>query len=322
MPYPPDMDSLPQLSSLRHAAGDPAVQRLPPQDDLVWIPGGTIRMGLDDHLADKVPVSRVGVEGFYMDRHPVTNREFASFVTATGYVTLAERPSDADAYPGSGPEMRQAGSMVFLRPGASVDCRDRRQWWSVVQGAEWRRPYGPSSLRTAPPNHPVVHVTFADALAYARWAGKDLPTEAEWELAARGGVDGAEFPWGDEFTPGGRYMANSWQGEFPADNLGKDRYQRTSPIGAFPANGFGLYDMIGNVWEWTTDWCFDRPRPEGGEVCCIPSIPSWSTLLKVLKGGSHLCAPDHCGHCRPTARHPHPVDTSASHIGFRCILRP
>jgi sulfatase modifying factor 1 len=303
--------------------------------DMIAIPGGTFRMGSDKHYPEEAPVHRVTVDGFRMDRTPVTNRQFREFVKATGHVTFAEIPPDLKDYPGALPHMLYAGSLVFSAPTRPVDLRDWSQWWSFLEGADWRHPDGPSSDINGLDDHPVVHVAFADALAYAKWAGKDLPTEAEWEFAARGGLDGAEFAWGDALMPGGKHMANTWQGEFPHQNLRTDGFARTSPVGAFPANGYGLHDMIGNVWEWTTDWYSHKHEADAPKACCIPENPhggpeaaSHDPRLrniriprKVLKGGSHLCAPNYCRRYRPAARHAEPVDTSTSHVGFRCVTR-
>jgi len=316
------------------AAGVPLSDE-PSQGGMNWIPGGTFRMGSDRHYAEEAPVHRVSVSGFWMDRTPVTNRDFRKFVNATGYVTSAETRPEAKDYPGALPHMLKAGSLVFTPPKRPVDLRDWSQWWSFKFGANWRRPYGPRSSISGLDDHPVVHIAYRDAEAYAIWAGKDLPTEAEWEFAARGGLDGAEFAWGDEFMPGGRSMANTWQGAFPYENLNGDGHARTSPITAFPPNGYGLHDMIGNVWEWTTDWWSTRHEPDAAKACCIPhnprggqeqdshdpSLPRIKIPRKVLKGGSHLCAPNYCRRYRPAARHAEAVDTSASHVGFRCIIR-
>jgi len=302
---------------------------------MVRIPGGTFRMGSDHHYPEEAPVHRVTVDGFWMDRTPVTNRQFRKFVNATGYVTFAEIPPDPRDYPGALPHMLRPGSLVFTPPKPPVDLRDWSQWWAFEFGADWRHPYGPRSSISGLDEHPVVHVAYKDAVAYAEWAGKELPTEAEWEFAARGGLDGAEFAWGDEFAPGNRQMANTWQGAFPHENLALDGYERTSPVTAFPANGYGLHDMIGNVWEWATDWYSPRHESEAPKACCIPANPrgglqeaSYDPRLpniriprKVLKGGSHLCAPNYCRRYRPAARHPEPVDTSTSHVGFRCVSR-
>jgi len=266
----------------------------------------------------------------------VTHARFARFVEATQYRTFAEIPPEAADYPGALPEMLFAGSLVFIQPSGPVDRTDVRNWWHYVRGADWRHPQGPGSTNTDLLDHPVVHVTFSDAEAFARWEGKALPTEAEWEFAARGGLDGAAYAWGSEFLPGDRHMANTWQGEFPWQQSGGDGYERTSPVGAFPANGYGLYDVIGNVWEWTIDWYQPRHPGDEAKACCIPSNPRGPRAedsydpdqptsripRKVLKGGSHLCAPNYCRRYRPAARYPEPVDTSTSHVGFRCIVRP
>jgi len=304
-------------------------------DGMVRIPGGTFRMGSDGHYPEEAPVHSATIGGFWIDRHPVTNRQFREFVRATGHITFAEIPPDPKDYPGALPHMLYAGSLVFTPPAHSVDLRDWSQWWRFLKGANWRHPYGPKSNIHGLDSHPVVHVSFADALAYARWAGKDLATEAEWEFAARGGLDGAEFAWGDEFAPGGKQMANTWQGEFPRQNLVLDGFARSSPVTAFPPNSYGLYDMIGNVWEWTSDWYSPRHPADAPKACCIPTNPRGGVEAdsydpcqpeiriprKVLKGGSHLCAPNYCRRYRPAARHAEPVDTSTSHVGFRCIVR-
>jgi len=302
---------------------------------MVFIPGSTFRMGSDKHYAEEAPVHRVTVDAFWIDRTPVTNREFRKFVSATGHVTVAEIPPDAKDYPGALPHMLKAGSLVFNPPNYPIDTRDWSQWWTFKFGANWRRPYGPRSSINGLDDHPVVHVTYRDAEAYAKWAGKDLPTEAEFEFAARGGLDGAEYAWGHEFTPGNRQMANTWQGTFPFENLALDGYERTSPVKAFPPNGYGVYDMIGNVWEWTSDWYSPKHEANESKACCIPHNPrggteeaSYDPCLpkiriprKVLKGGSHLCAPNYCRRYRPAARHAEPVDTSTNHVGFRCVAR-
>jgi formylglycine-generating enzyme required for sulfatase activity len=341
---------------VRHIAEEGA-----PLPGMVWIPGGTFLMGSDEHYPEERPVHRVTVEGFWMDRYPVSNARFARFAAATGYRTFAEIPPKADDYPGALPHMLFAGSVVFVQPPGPVDRRDPMNWWRYVPGADWRHPIGRDSSIETLEDHPVVHVTFADATAYAAWAGKQLPTEAEWEFAARGGLDGAEFAWGGEFLPEGRHMANTWQGDFPWRNECADGYERTSPVGSYAPNGYGLYDMIGNVWEWTMDWylpshadCLDASRaaddcaaanrapgdrPAGDhatKACCGPKSPrrprpedsydprqpEIKIPRKVLKGGSHLCSPNYCRRYRPAARFPEPIDTSASHVGFRCILRP
>jgi formylglycine-generating enzyme required for sulfatase activity len=303
---------------------------------MVRVPGGTFWMGSDRHYPEEAPAHRVAVGGFWIDRYPVTNRQFRDFVKATGHVTSAEIAPDPGDYPGALPHMLFAGSLVFSPPAqAPVDLSDWSRWWTFLRGADWRHPYGARSSIGGLDDVPVVHVAFPDALAYARWAGKDLPTEAEWEHAARGGLDGAEFAWGDELTPGGRHRANTWQGAFPLQNLAEDGFRRTSPVTAFPPNGYGLYDMIGNVWEWTADWYSPRRAVEAPKACCVPRNPRGASEAdshdpcqprvaiprKVLKGGSHLCAPNYCRRYRPAARHAQPVDTSTCHVGFRCVVR-
>src|SRR5215472_16945291 len=301
--------------------------------EMVHLAGGVFLMGSEHHYPEERPAHRVCVDGFWIDRTPVTNREFRHFVEATGYVTFAEIPPDPKDYPGALPHMLKAGSLVFTPPRRAVDLNDWSQWWQFKFGAFWRRPYGPGSSLAGLEEHPVVHIAYRDAEAYASWAGKALPTEAEWEFAARGGLDGAEFAWGEEFTPGGKHQANTWQGEFPRQNLAIDGYERTSPVTAFPPNGYGLYDMIGNVWEWTADWYVlgqdanaqspccapDDPRGASAESSYDPSLSNIKIPRKVLKGGSHLCAPNYCRRYRPAARHAQPLDSSTSHIGFRCI---
>ncbi len=302
---------------------------------MVFISGGTFVMGSDKHYPEEAPAHRVSVSPFWIDRTPVTNREFRKFVNATGHVTLAELPPDPKDYPNALPHMLKPASLVFTPPDHPVDLRIWKQWWTFKFGANWRRPFGPRSSLSGLNEHPVVHVAYRDAEAYARWAGKELPAEAEFEFAARGGLECAEFAWGDELTPGGRQMANTWQGMFPSENLGLDGYQRTSPVTAFPANGYDVYDMIGNVWEWTSDWYSDRHEADAAKACCIPenprggpeaasydpALPNIAIPRKVLKGGSHLCAPNYCRRYRPSARHAEPVDTSTNHVGFRCVVR-
>jgi len=310
-----------------------------PQDaaraNMMFVPGGTFRMGSERHYPEEAPVHRVSVDGFWIDRTPVTNRQFRKFANETSYVTFAEIRPDAKDYPGALPHMLKAASLVFTPPHEPVDLRDWSRWWTFKRGANWRRPYGPRSSISGLDDHPVVHVAYRDALAYAQWAGKALPTEAEWEFAARGGLDGAEFAWGDELTPGGQHRANTWQGNFPYENLCDDGFARTSPVTAFPPNGYGIFDMIGNVWEWTSDFWSAKHEAEAPKACCIPENPrggreedSYDACQpririprKVIKGGSHLCAPNYCRRYRPAARHAEAVDTSTSHLGFRCIVR-
>jgi sulfatase modifying factor 1 len=301
---------------------------------LVWVPGQTFTMGSNDHYPEEAPAHPVSVDGFWIDATPVTNRQFASFVNATGHVTVAERPPRPEDYPGAVPRMLRAGSLVFTAPKV-VSGGDISQWWSFKFGADWRHPYGGRSDIRGKLDHPVVHVAYADAIAYAAWAGKDLPTEAEWELAARGGFADVEFAWGEELTPNGRLMANTWHGTFPTQSTKPVGADRTSVVGSFPANGYGIHDMIGNVWEWTSDfWSTRHPEP-AAKSCCIPQNPRGGSLersfdpnqpdiripRRVLKGGSHLCAPNYCRRYRPAARHAEPEDTSTSHVGFRCVKR-
>lgn len=304
-------------------------------DDVVLIPGGTFHMGSDQHYPEEAPAHRVTVDAFWIDRSPVTNRQFTAFVQATGHVTTAEIAPNPQDYPGALPHMLYAGSLVFSPPAHPVDLRDWSQWWKFMKGADWRHPDGPASNIDALDDHPVVHVSFADAAAYAAWAGKALPTEAEWEYAARSGLDGAEYAWGDAFTPGGTHMANTWQGDFPYQNTNDDGFARTSPVTAFPPNRYGVHDLIGNVWEWTADWFSKHHEADAPKACCIPENPRGAREdgsydprqpairipRKVIKGGSHLCAPNYCRRYRPAARHAQPVDTSTSHVGFRCVLR-
>src|SRR5437868_5934988 len=304
-------------------------------DGMVRIPGATFLMGSDRHYPEEAPAHKITVDGFWIDTGPVTNREFGRFARKTGYVTVAERAPDPADYPGARPELLVPFSSVFVAPPQRVSLDDPSNWWKPVRGADWRHPIGPGSSIRSLPDHPVVHVAWADALAYARWAGKEIATEAEWELAARGGLDGAEFAWGDQLNPDGSWMANTWQGEFPVRNTQDDGYERTSPVGAFPPNGYGLYDMIGNVWEWTADWYSPKQQADAVKACCIPENPRGGREAdsydprttnvkiprKVIKGGSHLCAPNYCRRYRPAARHAEPVDTSTSHLGFRCIRR-
>jgi sulfatase modifying factor 1 len=304
--------------------------------DMLWIPGGTFLMGSEDFYPEEGPVHEVSVDGFWMDRHTVTNQEFARFVDATGYVTVAERELNPADYPGAPPENLVPGALVFQRSRGPVDLKDYRNWWVWTPGTSWRHPHGPASSITGIEQHPVVHVAYEDAEAYARWAGKELPTEAEWERAARGGLEGKKFTWGDEHFPGGKAMANAWQGEFPWQNLLLDGFTGTAPVGSFPPNGYGLLDMAGNVWEWTSDWYVHNHANEIGQACCGPAVnpriasqqksydprqPQIRIPRRVVKGGSHLCAPNYCLRYRPAARQPQMIDTGMSHIGFRCIMR-
>jgi formylglycine-generating enzyme required for sulfatase activity len=282
------------------------------------IAAGAFRMGSDRFYPEEAPVHVAHVGGFWIDVHPVTNAQFAEFVAATAYETVAERPLEATAYPGAAPELLVPGGVVFTPTAGPVPLDDVRRWWAYVPGAQWRHPLGPGSDLDGVDDHPVVQVAYEDAEAYASWAGAALPTEAEWERAARGGLDAAAFTWGDHDPQANRPLANTWQGEFPWRNELTDGWLRTSPVGSFPPNGFGLVDMAGNVWEWTCDAYTATHAPR---ACCSPP-PQGDIPLKVLKGGSHLCAPSYCLRYRPAARSPQAIDTGASHIGFRCVVRP
>jgi formylglycine-generating enzyme required for sulfatase activity len=287
-----------------------------------WLPGGTFAMGSEEFYPEERPVRQVAVDGFWIDTHAVTAAEYRRFVRATGYVTLAERPLEAADYPDADPELLVPGSLVFRRSAGPVPLDDYRRWWEYVPGASWKRPGGPGTTTNGRDRHPVVQVAFEDAQAYAEWAGKSLPAEEEWEYAARGGLDGARFAWGDEHFPGGAPAANTWQGEFPWQNLKLDGYEGTAPVGSFAPNGYGLYDMCGNTWEWTTTW-FSPPAEATRSPCCAPPAePTERLPRRVIKGASHLCAPNYCLRYRPAARQGEAIDTSTSHIGFRCIIRP
>jgi len=313
--------------------GNAAPDKSAVREGMRMIEGGTFRMGSENFYEEERPVHKVSVDSFWIDVTPVTNAQFTRFVEATGYRTYAEIPPRAEDYPGAAPSMLKAGSLVFTKTDGPVPMVVSN-WWRFVFGADWRHPYGPESDLTGLEDHPVVHITLCDAEAYASWAGKRLPTEAEWEFAARGGLDQAEFAWGDELMPNGEPLANFWQGRFPYENLLLDRHERTSPVGAFPANPFGLFDMIGNTWEWTQDWYRPSHADAKHKSCCVPenprggseeesyeaNAPGQKTPRRVLKGGSHLCAVNYCRRYRPAARHPHPIDTSTSHIGFRCVI--
>jgi formylglycine-generating enzyme len=307
-------------------------------EDMIEIPAGRFQMGCADFYPEEAPVREVDVGAFMIDRGPVTVAQFARFIEETGYLTVAERAPDPAVYPDADRSLLCEGSAVFHPTPGPVPLDDPNRWWAYVPGASWRHPWGPNSDNGGRDVHPVTHVAFEDVEAYARWAGKQLPTEAEWEYAARGGLDGATFAWGADERPGGELMANFWQGEFPWRNTGAKRWRGTSPVGLFPANGFGLYDVTGNVWEWTSD--FYCPRVPASEAppraCCKPPLnlhvaspdpsydegrPDSNIPRRVIKGGSHLCAPSYCLRYRPAARQPEAVDTSTSHIGFRCIIR-
>jgi len=317
------------------AAAPEATPREAPGAGMRWIPAGTFLMGSDRHYPEEAPAHLVNVDGFWIDETTVTNAEFRRFVEATGHVTSAEQPARAEDYPGAKPEMLVPASIVFRPPPYRVaDLSNHYQWWAYVPGADWRHPRGPESTIDGLDDHPVVHVAHADALAYCAWAGKALPTEAEWERAARGGLEGAEFVWGDELTPEGRHLANTWQGDFPNTNSLDDGFEWTAPVRSYPPNGYGLFEVAGNVWEWTADFYEARHRVRGG--CCGPAQnprggvreksydpcnPNSFIPRRVTKGGSFLCGPSYCRRYRPAARMAQPVDTSTCHLGFRCIVR-
>ena len=292
-------------------------------------------MGSDAHYPEEAPARRVAVDGFWIDRFETTNREFAAFVEDTGYVTVAERPLDPADYPGAPPENLVPGSLVFTRTPGPVDLRHLDQWWTWTPGACWRRPDGPGSSLDGRDDEPVVHVAFEDAEAYAAWAGKALPTEAEWERAARGGLEGATYVWGDEPEAPGERLANYWHGDFPWRH--EEGYGARAAVGSYPGNGFGLHDMAGNVWEWTADWyataapttptrpraaCRQPARAARSRGATTRRSRSSGFPRKVIKGGSYLCADSYCLRYRPAARRPQMIDTGMSHLGFRCALRP
>ena len=320
----------------KELVSEPNAEVPPPDKEMVWIPGGIFKMGSERFYPEEKPVHEVCVDGFWMDRYAVTNEKFARFVADTGYATVAERTPDAKDYPGAPPESLVPGAMIFHKTRGRVDTRDYSQWWKWVPGANWSHPFGPQSSIEGIENHPVVHVADEDAQAYARWAGKELPTEAEWEFAARGEIDGADFTWGNGHFPNGKAMANTWQGEFPWQNLLVDGYEGTAPVGSFPPNGYDLYDMAGNVWEWTVDWFIpvhgqgkiksccgpvSNPRIVSPDSSYDPAQPEFHIPRKVVKGGSFLCAPNYCLRYRPAARQPQMIDSGMSHLGFRCVIR-
>ena len=310
----------------------------PKPENMVFVKGGTFLMGSDKHYPEEKPVHRVTVDGFWIDKYQVTNKAFRDFVSATKYTTVAERPLNQAEFPSVPEEDLVPGSMVFQKRNESVDLRNYANWWRWIKGASWRHPQGPDSTINGLDDHPVVHVAYEDAEAYAKWAGKELPTEAEWEFAARGGLDGMDFTWGNEDTQLTKPRANTWQGEFPYQNLLIDKYEGTSPVGSFEPNGYGLFDMAGNVWEWTSDWYVPHLDESATKVksCCTASMnpkmtspeysydprqPQFKIPRKVVKGGSHICAPNYCLRYRPAARQPQMIDTGMTHIGFRCIIR-
>jgi formylglycine-generating enzyme len=312
-----------------------------PQEGMSWIPGGEFSMGAQDPpdmehdkvgmqaTQDSRPVHRVYVDGFWMDKTDVTNGEFAKFIEATHYITEAERTPKAEDFPGAPPENLVAGAVVFSPPDQAVPLNNYLQWWSYVKGANWRHPSGPESNIKGKENYPVVDVSYDDALAYAKWAGKRLPTEAEWEFAARGGLTGKPFVWGDTFQPGGKYMANTFQGHFPNENTSDDKFKATSPVTTFPPNGYGLYDMAGNVWQWTSDWYrpdYYRQLAASGSISRNPSGPSDSfdptergVAKRVMRGGSYLCTDQYCSRYMVGTRGKGEASTGTNHLGFRCV---
>ena len=291
--------------------------------EMVWVPGGKFTMGGADGQPDELPLHDVKVRGFWMDRTEVTNGQFARFVEATGYVTTAEKKPDAKDFPGGPEEKLVPGSVCFVPPPNVVSLNDHMQWWQYVAGANWRHPTGPDSDIKGMEQHPVVHVSWFDAVAYAKWAGKRLPTEAEWEYASRGGLDRAPFIWGAEKNPKGAWMTNIWQGQFPNENTKQDGYVYSSPVSSFPPNGYGLFDMAGNVWEWVSDWytpdyyaVSPRDNPQGPEKSFDPAEPG--VEKRVGRGGSFLCSDMYCRGYRPSARQKTSPDTGLQHTGFRC----
>ena len=315
----------------------PKINQAPPPepapDGMTWIPGGQFWMGtVDEYMADARPWHRVYVDGYWMDKTEVTNEQFAKFVKATGYVTIAERKPRVEDYPNAPPEKLVAGSVVFSPPDHSVELDDHFRWWNYVPGANWRHPEGPYSDIKARMNHPVVHIAYEDAIAYCKWAGKRLPTEAEFEFASRGGLDRKRYAWGDEFRPSGRHMANTFQGHFPDINTGEDGYTGTAPVGSFPANGYGVFDMAGNVWEWTSDWYradYYQTLASSGEVAVNPTGPSNSfdpnepgVQKRVHRGGSFLCTDQYCARYIAGGRGKGELDTGTNHLGFRCVRMP
>ena len=326
---PPRVRSTGSKASTRGARiNDPKPPGPSPDEGMAWVPGGSFWMGTDDRMfPDAQPLHLVAVDGYWMDRTEVTNAQYDAFVESTGYKTVAERPIDPADYPGADPSMRQPGSIVFEPPDRAVRLDDHLQWWAWEAGADWRHPEGPESSIEGRMDHPVVQIAYEDAVAYADWAGKRLPTEAEWEFAARGGLDRATYTWGDDREPDGDTMVNNWQGQFPVENLAEDGFERTAPVGRFPANGYGLVDMAGNVWEWCADWYrpdyyasspSQNPRgPRDSFDPLEPGIPK-----RVQRGGSFLCSDLYCVRYRVGTRGKGAVDSAAPHIGFRCVADP
>ncbi|MFV1999161.1 MAG: formylglycine-generating enzyme family protein [Acidimicrobiia bacterium] len=302
---------------------------------MIRIPAGETNQGSDRHYPDEGPVRRVAVSAFDIDPLPVTNQRLSEFIAETGYVTVAERSPDPSLYPGAAPEDLVPGALVFTMPEGPVHLGNFHNWWAWTPGATWRTPLGPESDLDGLEDHPVVQVSYDDALAFCEWAGLSLATETEWEYASRGGLEDAEFAWGDHDPQESEPVANTWQGGFPYENTEVDGWTRTSPVGFYASNGYGLFDMIGNVWEWTDDWYLPTRHEADIATCCVPqgrtqgaaeqsldpSQPNTPIPRKVVKGGSHLCTPQYCFRYRPSARQPQMIDTATSHIGFRCVSR-
>ena len=301
-------------------AADPA-----PPEGMVLIKGGTFSMGSNDGETDEKPIHEVKVKPFFMDRTPVTNAEFEAFTKATKYLTTAEHVLTSKEIPGLLPEFEgKTLGICFRPPKGDVDLRNSAHWWLPIVGANWRHPDGPGTDLKGREKHPVVHVSWDDAVAYSKWAGKRLPTEAEFEFAARGGLEGARYAWGNEFNPGGKWMANTWQGKFPEANSGEDGYRNTSPVGSYQPNGFGLFDMSGNVWEWCADWYLPdfyarspKENPQGPDTSFDPNEPG--VMKRVTRGGSWMCAENYCRGYRPAARMKTAPDTGLQDTGFRCV---
>jgi len=320
-----------------HAAASSVPSGIVLYHEMIELPAGTFHMGSDDFYVEEGPVREVAVDAFAIDRGPVTVSQFTEFVAQTGHVTVAERPIDPADYPDVDLAALVEGSAVFRPTPVPVPLDEPDRWWAYVPGANWRHPWGPESDNSERADHPVTHIAYEDAQAFAGWARKRLPSEAEWEFAARGGLDTAVFAWGDEPQPDGELMANYWQGDFPWRNTGARGWRGTSPVGLFPPNGYGLHDVTGNVWEWTSDYY--SPTGAGGDgdagesPCCAPRNPRVETPersyelgspgehipRRVIKGGSHLCASSYCLRYRPAARQAQSIDTSTSHLGFRCV---
>ncbi|MCO5296438.1 MAG: formylglycine-generating enzyme family protein [Fimbriimonadaceae bacterium] len=308
------------------ASTPPAPSKAAPAG-MVWIPGGEFQMGSEDGRPDERPVHTVELDGFWMDTHEVTNAEFKRFIDATGYVTVAERPLDPKDFPGVPPDKLVPGSLVFHEPGADQQVQGYLEWWVYLPGASWKHPLGPESDLKGLEDHPVTHVAYEDAEAYAKWAGKSMPTEAQWEYAARGGLKGESYPWGNELVDGGKDQANIWQGTFPRKNTEKDGFRLTAPVGSFAPNGYGLYDMAGNVWEWCADWyrpdgytSSTKRNPTGPDSSFDPDEPG--VPKHVVRGGSFLCTDQYCSGYRVASRMKSTADTGLANTGFRCVKNP